>query len=168
MKPILTGIPTHRNISNSATDSDTPLVGVDGNGAAYVVWFEHESSRSFYFATNKSGAWSSAQYVEQIVYNASEAGFPWMDVSPSGACHMIFQDGRTWVSYDIFHTVYQNNTWSSLTNVSNNNGGSCYAGVAFNPADNYTYVVWQDGTGLDWGWNLLFRFRSPSGSWGDT
>lgn len=160
--------PTPINISNSATDSDTPLLGVDGSGAAYLVWFEYQGSRSFYFATNKSGPWSSPQYVEQIVYNASEAGYPWMDVSASGVCHMIFQDGRTWISYDIFHAVYENNSWSSLANVSDNNGGSCYAGVAINPVDNYTYVAWQDGTGLEWGWNILLRFRSPSGSWGAT
>jgi hypothetical protein len=163
---LLAGSPTPVDISLSATESDTPVLGVDGNGAAYVVWFEYEGSRSFYFATNKSGAWSSPQYIEQIVYNASEAGFPWMDVSASGVCHLIYQDGRTWVSYDIFHTAYQNNSWSPLTNVSDNNGGSCYSGCAVNPVDNYTYVVWQDGTGLEWGWNLLLRYRSPSGSWG--
>jgi hypothetical protein len=156
------------NISRSATDSDTPQVGTDGNGAAYVVWFEYQSSRSFYFATNKIGQWSSPQYIEQIVYNAEEAGYPWMDVSTSGVCHLIFQDGRTWVSYDIFHTAYENDSWSSLTNVSNNDGGSCYSGCAVNPINNYAYVVWQDGTGLSSGWNILLRFRSPSGTWGNT
>jgi len=162
------GTPTPVNISNSATDSDTPLIGVDGNGAVYAVWFEHSGTRLFYFATNKSGPWSTPQYVDQIVYNAEEAGYPWIDVSPAGACHLIFQDGREWTSYNIYHMVYQNNSWSSLTNVANNDGGSCYAGVGFNPVDNYTYVVWQDNTGLDWGWNLLFRFRSPGGTWGTT
>ena len=168
-RPIaLAASPTPVNISNSATNSDTPLLGVDGNGAAYLVWYEYLSNRSFYFATNKSGQWSSPQYVDQIVYDMEEAGYPWMDVSASGICHMIFQDGRDYVSYDIYDAVYQNNSWSSLENVSNNNGGSCYGGVAINPVDNYAYVVWQDGTGLESGWNILFRFRSPAGSWGAT
>lgn len=168
MSPFPAGVPAPINISNSATDSHTPLIGVDGNGAVYAVWFENQGTRLFYFATNKSGQWSAPQYVDQIVYNAEEAGYPWMDVSPAGACHMIFQDGREWTSYNIYHAVYQNNSWSSIANVSNNDGGSCYAGVAFNPVDNYTYVVWQDNTGLDWGWNLLFRFRGPGGNWGTT
>jgi hypothetical protein len=168
MRPLLGSNPTLINISLSATDSDTPLVGVDANGAAYVVWFEYQNSRSFYFATNKSGQWSSPQYFEQIVYNVEEAGYPWLDVSASGVCHLSFQDGRDFVSYDIYHSVYQNNSWSALTNVSNNDGGSCYSGCAVNPVDNSTYIVWQDGTGLGWGWNLLLRYRSSSGSWSPT
>jgi len=160
--------PVPVDISLSATDSDTPILGVDANGAAYVVWYEYQSSRSFYFATNKSGQWSTPQYIDQILYNAAEAGYPWMDVSASGVCHLVFQDGRTWVSYDIFHAAYQNGSWSSLTNVSNNDGGSCYSGVAVNPVDNSTFVAWQDGTGLEWGWHILLRYRTAAGNWSST
>ncbi len=158
--------PTPVNVSLSSTDSDWPCLGVDGNGAAYVVWIEHQFPRNFYFSTNKNGSWSTPEWVEQIQYDAEEAGYPWMSVSPSGACHLVFQDGRV-VSYDIYHRAYASG-WGTTTNVSNNDGGSAYSGVAVSPVDNYAYVVWQDGTGREWGWNILLRYRSPAGGWSST
>jgi hypothetical protein len=152
------------NISHAAAPCDTPLVGVDANGAAYAVWFEYLPNRTFYFATNKSGAWSTPYAFERLYYDVAEAGFPWMAVSSSGVCHLIFQDGRE-TSYDIYHVAYDNG-WGSAVNVSSNEGGSAYGGVAVSPVDNSAHVVWQDGTGLSLGWNIDGRSRSASGSWG--
>jgi hypothetical protein len=153
------------NISHSGSDSGNPLVGVDANNAAYVVWMEYLGKRTFTFATNKSGSWSTPGSFEQVVYEAEEAGFPAFAVSAGGQCHMSWQDGRV-TSYDIFHISY-NNGWGSTMNVSDaNEGGSAYSGVAVNSVDNSVTEVWQDGTGRDQGWSIMARSRSLSGSWG--
>ncbi len=152
------------NISHSGSDSGTPLIGVDGNNAAYVAWMEYLGKRTFTFATNKSGSWSTPVAFEQVVYDAEEAGWPVWAVSAGGQCHLSWQDGRV-TSYDIFHISY-NNGWSATTNVSDANaGGSAYSGCAVNPIDNYIYVVWQDGTGREVEWDIVLRYRSPAGTW---
>jgi len=161
---IMAALSTPVNISRSSSPSATPVVGVDGNGSAYAVWFEYKPNRVFYFATNKSGAWSAPYQFERLYYDVEEAGFPVIAVSASGVCHLIYQDARE-NSYDIYHIAY-NSGWGSAVNVSSNEGGSAYGGVAVNPLDNAAYVVWQDGTGRDQGWDIYFRPRGASASWG--
>jgi hypothetical protein len=152
------------NISHSGSDSGFPLIGVDANNAAYVAWMEYLGNRTFTFATNKSGSWSTPAAFEQVVYGAEEAGWPAWAVSAAGQCHLSWQDGRV-TSYDIFHISY-NNGWSATTNVSDaNEGGSAYSGCAVNPVDNFVYVVWQDGTGRALGWDITLRYRNPAGAW---
>jgi hypothetical protein len=152
------------NISRSGTESGFPVVGVDANNAAYAIWLEYLGKRTFTFATNKSGSWSTPVAFEQVVYDAEEAGFPDMAVSAGGVCHVSWQDGRN-VSYDIFHISY-NNGFGATTNVSDaNEGGSAYSGIAVNPVDNAVYVVWMDGTGRELGWDITMRARTASGSW---
>jgi len=152
------------NISHSGAESGYPLVGVDGNNAAYAVWMEYLGKRTFTFATNKSGSWSTPAGFEVVAYETEEAGFPDMSVSAGGVCHMSWQDVRA-ISYDIFHISY-NNGWGGTTNVcSANEGGSAYSGIAVNPVDNTVFIVWMDGTGREWGWDITMRARLASGSW---
>jgi len=153
------------NISHSTSDSAYPLVGVDDNNAAYVVWMEYLTPRTFYFATNKTGTWGTPASFEQVEYASSEAGFPDFAVTGGGKAHMSWQDGRV-SSYDIFHIAYDGSAWGVTTNVSDaDTGGSAYSGIAVNPVDNVAYVVWMDETGSDSGWNLMMRYRSATGVW---
>jgi hypothetical protein len=161
---ITAALATPVNISHTSSPSGNPLIGVDSGGAAYVVWYEYMPNRVFYFATNGSGAWSTPYQFEKLYYDVQEAGFPVLAVSPSGVCHLIFQDGRD-NSYDIYHIAY-NSAWGTAVNVSANEGGSAYGGVAVNPLDNAAYVVWQDSTGRTQGWDIDFRARSAAASWG--
>jgi len=152
------------NISHSGSDSGNPLIGVDGSNAAYVVWIEFLGQRTFTFATNKSGAWSTPGAFERVAYDTEEAGFPDFAVSSGGQAHLSWQDVRA-ISYDIFHIAY-NNGWSATTNVADAiEGGSAYSGIAVNPIDNFAYMVWMDGAGREWGWDITLRYRSPSGAW---
>ena len=151
------------NISKSGAPSGFPNLGLDRVGAAYITWIEYLGRKTFYFSTNRLGQFASPQMVEEIVYNAEEAGFPSMAVSKDGFCYLSFQDGRV-VSYDIFLKAYESNSWGAPTNVSDNNGGSAYSGCAVSPTDGYVYVVWQDSTVVDW--DIMGRFRAPGGSWG--
>ncbi|MCX6575999.1 MAG: hypothetical protein NTV82_06360 [Candidatus Aminicenantes bacterium] len=150
------------NISNSGSPSGYPNLGLDKVGAAYLTWIEYLSTKTFYFSTNRLGTWASPEFVEGIVYNADEAGYPSMAVSKDGFCYLSFQDGRV-VSYDIFLKAYEYTSWGGAANVSNNEGGSAYSGVAVSPTDGYVYVAWQDGTVRDW--ELMYRYRSPAGVW---
>ncbi len=163
---ITAALSTPVNISRSSSPSGTPLVGVDGSGAAYAVWFEYLPNRAFFFATNKSGAWSTPFQFERLYYDVQEAGYPVLAVSTSGICHLIFQDGRD-NSYDIYHIAY-NSAWGTAVSVSANEGGSAYGGVAVNPLDDAAYVVWQDSTGRTQGWDIDFRARSAAAVWGSS
>jgi len=151
------------NISNSASDSDFPLVGVDGGGAAYAVWIEHQSRRNFNFSTNKSGSWLSPQYAGQIFSDAEMTGYPAFAVSSAGICHLTFQDVRV-SSYDVFHLLYDS-SWGPAANLSNNSGGSGMSSCAVNPADSTLYVPWTDGTVSEW--EIYLRFRTAAGVWSD-
>lgn len=161
---IVAGLTGPDNVSRSSTPSSEPLIGVDASGAAYVVWFESTPNRQFYFATNRGGAWSAPAWFDRLYYDTEEAGFGVLAVSSSGVCHLIFQDVRA-ASYDIFHAAYSG-AWGSAVNVSPNEGGSAYGGVAVNPTSNAASVVWMDGTGREEGWDILGRTRGASGSWG--
>jgi hypothetical protein len=163
------GVPI--NISNSASESSFPLIGLDSDGAAYAIWIERTVSRNFTFATNKSGSWSAPENVERIYSSVEEAGFPAIAVAPSGACHLMFHDIRG-ASYDIYHLGYSG-VWSRAFNVSSNAGGSAYVSSAVNPVDNGLFAVWMDGSFREWEIYLRqrsaqLRQRSAQEIWVDT
>jgi len=152
------------NISNSATDSWYPHVGVDGNGVAYAAWMETLGKRTFYFSTNKGGSWPNPENVTQINSDSDVAGFPAFAVSFSGVCHLIFQDGPD-ASSDIYHKAYDK-AWGALTNVSRNNGRSGDSSCAINPVDLSLYAVWMDDT-IRAG-DIYLKYRNTLGVWSGT
>ncbi len=77
---------------------------------------------------------------------------------------MVFHDSRTGY-YDIHHLVY-NNGWSSITNISSNDGGSAYSSCSVNPVDDYLFVVWMDAEINEW--DLFLKYRSAEGYWSST
>ncbi|MGB8953141.1 MAG: hypothetical protein WCC06_10830 [Candidatus Aminicenantales bacterium] len=161
-RPVLLDTPAPVNISRTSSDSDFPIIQLDGNGAAYVIWIEDWGVRNIYFATSKSGQWSNPQKLVEIDSISPEAPFPSFSVSPSGIGHLTFHDARGG-SYDIYYMNYDN-TWSSLVNISQNPEGSAYSACAVSPTDNYCYAVWMDGEFREW--ELFWKYRSPSGNWG--
>jgi len=156
------GVPI--NISNSASESSFPLIGLDSAGAAYAIWIERTGSRNFTFATNGSGSWSDPENVDRIYASSEEAGFPAFAVAPSGACHLMFHDARG-TSYDIFHLGYSG-VWSTALNVSSNAGGSAYVSCAVSPIDDGLFAVWMDGSFREW--EIYLRQRSAQEIWEDT
>jgi len=163
--------PTPVNISNSRTYSSEPLIGVDANGKAYAVWYEHLNRRTFYFSNNKSGAWSTPVMIEGLNYDTEESGWPVWAVSPSGAAHLTFFDAKvmtpTGLTYDVFDRAYENGAWGPTSNVSSNavQNQSIYPGMAINPVDNYAYVVWSDHNGAqDWR-EIKYRYRKADSVW---
>jgi len=150
------------NISRSGSDSDYPLIRLDGSGVPYVIWIEYLAYRYIYFAHAKTGTWSTPQRVIDIYHSSAEAGFPSFSTSSSGMCHVTFQDVRG-EYYDIYHLSYTT-SWSSLTNVSSNVGGSAYSSCSVNPVDNFLFIVWMDGMVREW--EIFLKYRNPNGSWG--
>ncbi len=165
------------NISNSPTDStfDFPgngsahLLGVDQGGKAYAVWYEWLEPRRFYFATNASGAWSKPVEIEQLNLSwSAEMGFPVLAVSPGGRVQLMFHDGRPpMIDADIYHLAFEGGAWTGTTNVSGvATGSSCYGGVAVNPVDGTTFVVWEENQAdVPGEWLLMLRYRTASGHW---
>jgi len=149
-------------ISDSISPSSSPLIGLDANGAAHVVWIEYGDFRRFMYADNKDGSWIDPSAVERIIGTADWAGDPAFAVTAGGVCHLTFQDAGP-TSADIFYLV-NNNGWSRLINICFNGGGSGYSSCAVNPVDDTFYVVWNDETVNMW--DIYLKFRSPSGTWG--
>ena len=148
------------NISNTAAESAEPLIGVDSSGAAYVVWIEGGSL--LYFATNRGGAWGSAQYVAAILF-LDRDGYKNFAVSPSGIGHLLYKDADpTHTNYDIWHKVY-NSGWSAATDISNTPGSSNAPGLAVSPIDGSVVAGWFDDTQRMW--DIFDVYRSPSGNW---
>ena len=160
------------NISNSQSESSQPLVGVDAAGYAYAVWYEHLSPRTFYFSTNKSGAWSAPSMIESLNWDTEESGWPIWAVAPNGASHLTFFDAKAYapddglITYDVFDRAYENGTWGPTKNVTTNNiqNPSIYPGMAINPVDNYTYLVWSDHNGT-YDRVIKSAYRKADGTW---
>jgi hypothetical protein len=153
-------MPSPINISNSSSESAEPLIGVDGNGAAYVVWLE--AGYLLYFATNRGGSWTSPQFVAGIGH-LDRDGYKNFAVGPNGVCHLFYKDADpTVTNYDIWHAVYDNG-WGSAVDISNTPGSSNAPGGAVNPIDGSVVAGWFDDTVRMW--DIFDRFRSPSGNW---
>lgn len=154
--------PASVNISQSTTDSTSPRVGVDSSNAVYAVWVEAQTPRQVYFATNKSGTWSTPAAAGKIESSNPDAGMLAFAVSPGGACHLVYQDLRP-SNFDIYHRPYESAAWGTQTNVSANAGISAYSTCAVNPVDNTVFVIWEDNTVEMW--DLYLKYRDATGVW---
>jgi hypothetical protein len=152
------------NISHSGANCDYPLVGVDGNGAAYVIWIE--SFSQIKFTTNKTGSWSTPQTIAVIRYFGNDPeGHKDFSVSASGVCQMVIRDPDPgYTHFTIYHSIYENNTWSTPVNITDQPGTATYIAGALNPADYYYYALWQDDSVHMW--DFWMRYRTAGGSWG--
>jgi len=150
------------NISQSSSLSENPLVGADGSGAAYAVWFEYQTGWKIFFSTNKSGSWTTPVRIEVILTTAAAFGWPALAVSGSGVCHLAFNDARIDISK--IYYLSNNNGWGPTANLSENNGPSVYSGCAVNPTDDIVYIVWQEGVDQNNGGDIDLRYQSPSGA----
>ena len=161
--PLLSAV-IPQNISNSGANCDYPLVGVDGNGAAYVIWIE--SFSQIKFTTNKTGSWSTPQTIAVIRYFGYDPpGHKDFSVSASGVCHMVVRDPDPgYTHFSVYYSIRENNSWTALVNITDNPGAATYIAGALNPADNYYYALWQDDSVRMW--DFWMKHRTPGGSWG--
>jgi hypothetical protein len=150
------------NISQSTTDSTSPLIALDASNAAYVVWVEAQSPRQVYFATNKGGTWSTPAAAGKIESSNGYAGMPAWAVSPTGICHLVYQDLRP-TNFDIFHRSYESGAWGTQTNISANAGTSAYSTCGVHPLDGTVFVIWNDSTVQMW--DLYLKYRDTAGVW---
>ncbi len=153
------------NISNSPYESYMPQLGLDAAGKAYVIWtdFQTSSIRYIYFNTNKSGQWEASVNITPIISGSDDSGYPDLEVSPDGTCHMALHDLYNF-NNEILYREYTNN-WSSALNLSTSEGGSAYATLALSPADEYLYAAWMDATIQEF--DIMYRYLDPkTKQWG--
>lgn len=146
------------NISNTPRSSESPLVGADARGKAYVIWIEYQELRGIYFSTNNSGQWSNPEKVATIYSRNDDAGFPSFTTTPDGECHFSYQD-VVQRNFEILHYEYENK-WSNMYNISQSSGGSAYSSIRVDPTDNYLYTIWMDGTVKEF--QIMIRYRDPA------
>ncbi|MBN2199436.1 MAG: hypothetical protein JW747_06245 [Candidatus Aminicenantes bacterium] len=152
------------NVSNTGSDSFTPRVGVDKDGAAYVLWTDWtDVPQIVYFKTNRGGTWSGIQTVHRMSYQSGEACFPEFVTSPEGVCHLVLQDVIQ--SYEILYYQFKDNVWKGPENVSSNaEGASIYSSIAISPVDDSVYSVWMDEVSSEW--DLMSSYRDEETTFG--
>jgi hypothetical protein len=93
---VVTGWTTPVNISNTAAQSRAPVIDLDAQGKAYVIWqdwpifYGGGGPRQTMFTTNRSGQWEPPFLVHDALYIAiDDVGFPTVSVNPSGSKIMV-------------------------------------------------------------------------------
>jgi hypothetical protein len=153
-----------RNISNTSSESVYPLVGTDAGGAAYVVWLEVGGTYQVYFATNKSGSWSSPSLAATYRFFGSDIdGHKGFAVAPDGAAHLFYRDADPdFTNYDIWYARYSGG-WGGTSDIAMTSGASSGPACGVSPADGSVLAVWMDGTRIEW--EIFARAATASGSW---
>ncbi len=139
------------NISNTAADSHSPAIAVDGNGVAHVVW---EDGGEIYHSYGSDGSWS----VPARVATGEE---PAIAIDGSNTPHLVFSN-EIGGNYEIYYCFWDGSAWSLPRNVSDTSGGSFAPDIAW-AMDGTIHVVWADNTP---GYSVIYHAYSTDGiSW---
>jgi len=149
-----------------------PSISAAGNGDVFVSSLgtgASQPSRHVYVARRINSVWGAWEDV-----TPGSAGIhyviPDIDVDPvTGYPHVVCHSYDTvtvhgYSQYHICHTYRTTSGWQPLELISNDtNRVDCQPSMFF-AGDGSAYVVWNDETGVDRG--IMYRVRSPSGTWG--
>jgi len=125
------------------TDNDErdqlPILAVDLNGNAHIVWWRKVPDRSneIYYATNAEGSWQTTTITQDNVNDVR----PTIEVDLEGIPHIAWQreGDRSW---DIFYAKHSGNSWDiqQVTDKSAN----CYSPSLVFDSQNEPYVAWWE------------------------
>jgi hypothetical protein len=150
-----------QNISSSSGDTYCPLLALDRNGAAHVVWRDDTSGSGdiYYSRRGSDGIWIGARNIS-VTSGASLE--PQLAVEGNGAAHVVWYD-ETSGNGDISYAWRgSDGFWSSSQNISNMAGSSHSPQLAVY-GNGTVHVVWSEnssGRG-----DIYYCERSPNGKW---
>lgn len=130
------------NLSNlPRTSSNHPWVLAYGD-KVMVVWREEGgysgSERNIYYTIYSDGEWSKPKAAySSPVFSKN----PHIALGPDGVIHMVFSDGNSSSSREVYHMIYENGKWKNFTQIyySPNNSNWPRVGVY---SSNVPNVIW--------------------------
>lgn len=147
----------------SPGESRVPSISADGNNI-HVVWDEDSSGNRevFYKRSSDRGAtWSS---LVRMTWNNGDSENPSITRDSGNRIHVVWND-NTPIYNQIFYKRSTNGglTWSALSRLTWNNGGSCDPMVAADSSSRI-HVVWRDKSPGNW--EIFYKRSTNSGiSW---
>ena len=171
----ITGWTTPVNISNTAAESRAPVVDLDAQGNAYVIWQDWSvfygagGPRQTMFNTNRTGQWQPAATPihDQDYIAIDDSGFPTVAVNPSGSKIIVaYHDGDfSAMLMTVYYREWSNGAWGpDSQNFSQAPVPSEYPAIAFSPIDNSIFGLFMVDVGTPF--ELAMRYRDGvTGSW---
>jgi hypothetical protein len=172
------GWTTPVDISNTAAESRAPVIDLDAQGNAYVIWQDWPTfygaggPRQTMFNTNRTGQWQSVSTLihDQLYIAIDDSGYPTVAVNPSGTDIIVAYHDGDFVAYlmQVFYREWSNGTWGpDYLNFSQAPVPSEYPAIAFSPIDNTIFGLFMVDVGNPYG--LAMRYRDGvTGSWSYT
>lgn len=138
------------NISDSAQTSWRQDIAVDNAGIPHVVWEQMNpgtNSRDIFYSRfdAASFSWTSPANLSN---SSTDEGLPKVTCDSLGQVHVIWEQGSVLGGQDIVHQVFDGQSWSSPTNLSNSAGYSAKGALSLTAAGDLA-VAWEDTAGAD-------------------
>jgi hypothetical protein len=156
-----------KRISWTDGHSYTPAVAVDSGGATHVVWFDDTAGDyEIYYRKSEDGGttWS---WTQRLTWTTGESRHPAVAIDSSGTVHVVWDDD-TPGDGEIYYRKSEDGgtTWSAVSRLTWNSGGSLDPVIAIDSAD-HIQIVWRDTApgssqvyyrgskdgGSTWSWN---------------
>lgn len=169
------GWTTPVNISNNADEGRTPVIDLDAQGNAYVIWqdwpifYGAGGPRQTRFNTNKTGQWQSSPTLihDQDYIAIDDTGFPTVAVNPAGTrVFVAYHDGDfSAMLMQVFYREWSGGAWGpEHQNFSQAPVPSEYPALAFSPIDNTIFGLFM--VDVDVPFELAIRYRDGvTGGW---
>jgi hypothetical protein len=164
----VTGWTTPVNISNTAAESRAPVVDLDTQGNAYVIWqdwpyfYGAGGPRLTTFNTNMTGQWQSSSTLihDQVYIGIDDSGFPTVAVNPSGTrIFVAYHDGDySQMVMQVFYREWSNGAWGQDgLNLAQAPVPCEYPALAFSPIDGSLFCMFMADMGSPF--ELALRYR---------
>jgi hypothetical protein len=129
------------NLSKSGMISSRPTVAVNQDGVILVVWTDSDFSDEagmLWYNVNKNGVWEGPKDAR---ISRERCWSPQLDIDSKGNFHLVYADGNSRLSREIFHCVYDPETgWSNPEMIYNSPENSAWAKLQI--INDIIYVVW--------------------------
>ncbi len=156
------------NISNTGAESRAPVIDLDNQGNAYVIWqdwpgyYGAGGARQTMFNTNKAGQWQSGATLihDQLYIAIDDSGFPTVAVNPSGTRIFVAYHDGDFVArlMQVFYREWANGSWSpDYLNFSQAPAPCEYPALAFSPLDDTIFGLFMADVGTHF--ELAMRYR---------
>ena len=164
----ITGWTTPVNISNTAAESRAPVIDLDAQGNAYVIWqdwpifYGAGGPRQTMFNSNRTGQWQSAATLihDQLYIAIDDSGFPTVAVNPAGTrIFVAYHDGDLAAGLmQVFFREWSGGAWGQdFLNFSQAPASCEYPALAFSPIDGTIFGLFMADVGNPF--ELARRYR---------
>jgi len=158
---------TADDISPDGTDALGISLAMNDGGAAAIAWEQVNSGKKrIYVAERRSGQWDYPGFVDAISPVGTEARYPRVAMSDSGATVVAWEQSDGDFT-QIYRSHYRNAAWTNPQSLSQHispgetNASFLNGGIAM-AADGECMIVWEQYDKVDW---QVFKAQYRDGTW---